>query len=162
MKNTILAVALLLVLGGGYYAYSQGLLSSAAPQQNTAANTNAVQNTNDTNTEPTISWAFEDVGERDFIPYTKVSVTVNGTMHTVGEFQGNCTELGATGGVDGKGLLAGELSAVQCWFAGGGDEIGVFAVEDGTLELMVGTLEEPIEGSAGFRGGFEIKPEFKL
>jgi hypothetical protein len=112
--------------------------------------------------EPTIAWQFVDAGEKENIPYTAVSVTVNGKAHLIGQFQGSCSEVGATGGVDGKGLLAGELSAAQCWFAGGGDEIGVFAVEDGGLELMVGALSEGIEGGESFRGDFVIKPEFRL
>ena len=84
-------------------------------------------------------------------------VYVDGKEYVVGTFEGSCAEIGASGGVDGKGLLAGELAAAQCWFAGGGDEIGVFAHEDGGYQIMVGTLEEPIEGGAGFRGDFGIK-----
>ncbi len=107
--------------------------------------------------EPAISWKFENAGEKENIPYTKVSVTINGTIHEMGSYQGSCAEIGATGGVDGKGLLAGELSAAQCWFAGGGDEIGVFANEGGGLDLMVGALSEGIEGGESFRGDFKVK-----
>ncbi len=160
MKTFVWILVVLAILGGGYYFYSQGMLGGQ--QENTEADANAAQNSGDRVAEPTISWTFQDGGERDYIPYTKVFVTVNGKLHSVGDFQGSCSEIGESGGVDGKGLLAGELSAVQCWFAGGGDEIGVFAVEDGTLDLMIGKLEEPIEGSPGFRGDFEIKPEFKF
>jgi hypothetical protein len=104
-----------------------------------------------------IVWRMSDAGEADNIPYTSVTVLVNGEAYDMGKFQGTCAEIGASGGVDGKGLLAGELSAVQCWFAGGGDEIGVFAHEDGGFDILVGVLEEPIEGSAGFRGNFTGK-----
>lgn len=109
-----------------------------------------------------ISWQFTDAGERNHIPYTKVMVFVNGMGQDMGEFEGSCTEIGASGGVDGKGLLAGELSAAQCWFAGGGDEIGVFAHEDGGVDIMVGKLEESIEGSSGLRGNFNIKNTLKF
>lgn len=109
-----------------------------------------------------ISWKITPAAERDNIPYTSVAVVVQGREHVVGTFQGSCTEIGASGGVDGNGLLAGELSAVQCWFAGGGDEIGVFAHEDGGYQILVGKLEESIEGSAGFRGDFEIKVDVPL
>lgn len=105
-----------------------------------------------------ISWKIESAGEIEATPYTKVSVTVDGKTYDMGSFAGSCSQVGASGGVDGKGLLAGELSAVQCWFAGGGDEIGVFAHEDGGYQIMVGGLSEPDgESSQGFRGDFSIK-----
>ena len=124
----------------------------------------SVQSTEDAGRimKPAITWQFKDAGARDNIPFTEVAVTVNGVEHEVGSYQGSCSEITETGGVDGKGLVAGELSAVQCWFAGGGDEIGVFAVEDGTMEVMVGSLGEPIEGSEGFRGDFKIRDDIKL
>ena len=80
----------------------------------------------------------------------------------MGTFAGSCSEIGASGGIDGKGLLAGELGAAQCWFAGGGNEIGVFADEDGGLEVMVGELGEGEEGAGMFRGDFSIKNTIKL
>jgi len=104
-----------------------------------------------------ISWNFQSASEIQGTPYTKVTVTINGTAHDAGTYPGSCSEVGASGGVDGKGLLAGELSAAQCWFAGSGDEIGVFAHEDGGFDVMVGELGEPEEGSDGFRGNFEVK-----
>lgn len=63
---------------------------------------------------------------------------------------------------DGKGLLAGELAAAQCWFAGGGDEIGVFAHEDGGFDIMVGQLGEGEEGSGVFRGNFHIRNTIEI
>jgi hypothetical protein len=158
MKTAIWILVVLVILGGGYYLYSRSAGSMGSAQENVAegnADERRIM-------QPTIVWTFEDGGEKDNIPYTKVFVTVNGTLHSVGDFQGSCSQITETGGVDGKGLLAGELSAVQCWFAGGGDEIGIFAVETGGLELMVGALSEPIEDSEAFRGDFEIKPEFKF
>ncbi len=110
-----------------------------------------------------ISWKFIDMDfDANNTPHTEVTAIVNGKSYVVGTFQGSCSEVGASGGVDGKGLLAGELSAAQCWFAGGGDEIGVFAHEDGGYQIMVGSLEEPIEGGAGFRGDFKIKADIRL
>ncbi len=111
-----------------------------------------------------ISWKFTDM---DFdaanTPHTEVTAIVNGKEYVVGTFEGSCSEVGASGGVDGKGLLAGEVSAAQCWFAGGGDEIGVFAHEDGGYQIMVGSLSEPDgEGATGFRGDFKIKTDISL
>ena len=104
-----------------------------------------------------IEWNLTSAGEVDGMPYTNVAVYINGGINQVGKFLGSCSEIGATGGVDGKGLLAGELSAVQCWFAGGGNEIGVFAHEDGGVDIMVGELGEGEEGAGVFRGDFSVK-----
>ncbi len=109
------------------------------------------------NPQASITWKFTSAGETDNIPYTSVAVTVDGKSYDMGKFQGSCSEVGASGGIDGKGLLAGELSAAQCWFAGGGDEIGVFANEDGGYDIMVGGLSEGEEGGAMFRGDFKLK-----
>lgn len=120
--------------------------------------------TEDTSANQTISieWSFIDAGETDNIPYTDVVVIINNISYPVGSFQGSCSEIGATGGIDGKGLLAGELSGVQCWFAGGGDEIGVFAHEDGGVDIMTGALGEGVEGSAFFRGDFKVQRSIAL
>ncbi len=149
----ILILGILLIGGGGYVLMNPEVMK--APTEDTTkeevANTVAQGKLG-------IKWEFIDAGEKEYIPYTRVML--NG--HHVGDFQGSCAEVGAEGGVDGKGLLAGELAAAQCWFAGGGDEIGVFAREDSGVEVMVGKLEEPIEGGAGFRGDFEIRTDIRL
>lgn len=115
-----------------------------------------------TNTKSSIAWQFKDAGEVDAMPKTAVTVVVNGTPYDMGTFTGSSSEIGATGGVDGTGLLAGELSAAQCWFAGGGDEIGVFASEDGGFEIMVGELGEGEAGEGLFRGNFSITHVVRL
>ena len=90
-----------------------------------------------------------------------MTAVVNGQAHNMGKFQGSCRELD-DGGIDGQGLLAGELSAVQCWFAGGGDEIGIFAHEDGGVDIMTGALSEGIEGGAFFRGDFKVQKSIEF
>ncbi len=108
-----------------------------------------------------ISWKF-DTAEVDGIPQTKVIARVNGTEHAVGTFAGSCAEIGVSGGVDGKGLLPGELAASQCWYAGGGSEIGVFAHEDGGYDVMVGELSEGSEEGPFFRGNFRVVATVQL
>jgi hypothetical protein len=110
-----------------------------------------------------IHWKFDTKAEVNNIPQTMVSVQVGEKVYEVGTFQGSCSEIGASGGVDGKGLLAGEVAGAQCWFAGGGDEIGVFAHEDGGYQIMTGSISEPDgEGATGFRGDFHIKTDIRL
>lgn len=113
-------------------------------------------------TEPSIAWHFTEAEEVEGTPYTSVAVVINGTSYEAGKFTGSCQEIGASGGVDSKGLLAGELSGAQCWFAGGGNEIGVFAHEDGGFDIMVGELGEGEEGSPLFRGNFTVKNTIPL
>jgi hypothetical protein len=103
-----------------------------------------------------ITWQLTDAGEVDAVPHTAVTAVVNGTKYDMGTFAGSCTELN-DGGIDGAGLLTGELSAVQCWFAGGGDEIGVFANEHGGVDIMTGTLSEGDATTAFFRGDFTVR-----
>lgn len=152
MKTIVIWIlAALLAVGGGAYIYINAQKAPESGNTNTAGNS-----------EPVIAWKFTSAGETDSIPYTSVSVTVDGKIYDMGKFQGSCSEVGASGGIDGKGLLAGELSAAQCWFAGGGDEIGVFAHEDGGYDIMVGGLSEGEEGSPMFRGDFKIKNSIEL
>ncbi len=101
-------------------------------------------------------WVFTDAGEDVAIGANKTTVTlsVGGKNYDAGTYLGSCNEIGESGGIDGTGLLSGELSGVQCWFAGGGDEVGVFSVGD-SMVLQRGQLGEPQEGIEAFRGNFE-------
>jgi hypothetical protein len=105
-----------------------------------------------------IKWEFVNAGEKDGIPYTRVMLNGN----HIGDYQGTCSEVGAEGGVDGKGLLTGEVAAAQCWYAGGGDEIGVFGNEDGGVDVMTGELQEPSGEGEGFRGNFKLQTHFGI
>ncbi len=166
LVTALIVVAGLLVLGGGAYVVLNPdavKAPAAAVEEGTEAQAETERKGKDkwieVDSSTSISWKLTTLPERDHIPYTNVAVVIDGTTYPVGDFQGSCTELGANGGIDGKGLVAGELSAMQCYFAGAGDEIGVFAHEDGGYQIMVGALEEPIEGGAGFRGDFKIRTD---
>ena len=100
---------------------------------------------------PTIVWNFKEAGERGNVLYTTtVTVNVDGTPYEVGTYEGKCTEIGVSGGMDGTGLVPGEITGVQCWFGGGGDEIGIFN-EGGRLIIKSAEL---YEGLGGVRGEF--------
>jgi hypothetical protein len=160
----VLIIAAVIALGGAYVATHP----IAFQGQQTGTTTVSGQTASEENQSASLSgadihWKFDTKAEVNNIPQTLVSVQVGETVHEVGTFEGSCTAIGANGGVDGKGLLAGELSAAQCWFAGGGDEIGVFAHEDGGYQIMVGSISEPDgEGSTGFRGDFKVKADVSL
>lgn len=153
--TTVLVIVLgIIVLGGaGYVAMNPQVFQTVMGEtEDRDANEDV-----SANAAASISWRFADAGEVDAMPYTNVTVVVNGAAYDMGKFIGSCSEIGASGGIDGKGLLVGELSAAQCWFAGGGNEIGVFGHEDGGVEIMVGSLSEGEEGAGMFRGDFSIK-----
>jgi hypothetical protein len=103
-----------------------------------------------------LSWSFkdEDIDEAIGAPRTSVALIVDDTSYDAGTYNGSCQTITANGGVDGTGLAAGELTGVQCWFAGGGDEIGVFTEGD-VMVLKHGELGEPQgDGTGAFRGNF--------
>lgn len=160
--TALLVAFIVAVVGFGVYAVmhpevfqkSVTTTEEGAPVEEGAATAETAATTD---WEKSITWHLTDAGEVDAMPRTKVSVTIAGTTYDAGTYTGSCTEIGANGGVDGTGLLAGELSAVQCWFAGGGDEIGIFAHEDGGFDILVGGLSEKEAGQGLFRGDFVVK-----
>ena len=154
----ILGAVLLLVLGAwwlGTRAHHDDLAheSEATSSPATSMTTTATTIT----TKHSVAWSFTDAGEDSLgNPRTKVTVTLDGKAMDAGTFTGSCSEIGADGfmGFDGKGLMQGEVSGAQCWFAGAGDEIGVFE-EGGRLVVKVGEIGEAEEG-ASFRGNFRV------
>lgn len=168
--TVVVIIGVAVMAGLGYMAFKPQSLK--APTSQTATTTQTVPgdhpevehgaNDGAGDRDIAISWRFTSAGEVQTTPYTNVVVVINGTAHDMGKFVGSCSELGANGGIDGKGQLIGELSAAQCWFAGGGQEIGVFAHEDGGVDIMVGELGEGEEGAGIFRGNFKVKNSIAL
>ncbi len=158
----IVVFGILLIGGIGYAAMNPDLFT--APERPSVSGENDVQTAPGdhpeedqvTVTPSDITWRFTSAGEVQGIPYTKVTVSINGVDYEAGAFTGSCSEIGANAGIDGKGLLIGEIAAAQCWFAGSGDEVGVFGHEDGGFEIMVGELSEGEQGMGLFRGNFKI------
>ena len=100
-------------------------------------------------------WSFaESEPNAEGIPYTTISLTVNGNTRVVGKYTGSChvVEAGQTG-ILSEPADPGEISRAQCWFAGGGDEVGVFE-EDGKTVVKSGELGEGDAENPAFRGNF--------
>ena len=167
----LLVIALIIALGGGaYIALHQG--ASVTEEKGIATTTTHVLTApgdhpevdhdamDGVPKEAVISWKFIDMDfDANNTPHTEVTSVVNGKQYVVGTFAGTCKEIDAAGGADGKGLLAGELSAVQCMWGDDGSEIGVFAHEDGGYQIMAGTLSTG-EGKYPFsRGNFKVKAD---
>lgn len=132
IRTLIGVVAAVAVVAGGFYFFGGQAMSPTLSPQNPQS----------------FDWTFRELPEQEGIPQTEVSL--NGRV--VGTYQGSCAEIEGSGWT----LVAGEQSGVICWFAGGGKEIGVFAVESGGFEVMEGDLDEGSAEVAGMRGNFRI------
>ena len=97
------------------------------------------------------SWSFLDrgVNATSSTPQTDVSLKVAGVPVPLGTYSGNCFSIAGSQWA----LLPNEISGVICYFAGGGQEIGVFE-EGGRLVLKLGDVDEGDAEHVGFRGNF--------
>jgi hypothetical protein len=98
------------------------------------------------------TWNITELGEHSSapgIPRSEITLTTGGKTYPVGEFNGSCAEIDGTAWP----LYEGEKTGVICWWAGGGSEVGVF-VENGTLIVKEGDLDEGNAEIPGFRGNF--------
>lgn len=141
MLKYVVALLVLIVLLAGLYAIMPAA-SESAPEPREQ----------DTAHEPLgkpSAWLFEDAGESNGIPQTKVSVDVHGQMVEVGVFEGNCGDMRGSAWK----LAPGAAEGAICWFAGGGAEIAIFHEGD-THVIKSATLEEGTAEVGGFRGEF--------
>lgn len=113
--------------------------------------------------KPSLEWEFAPAGgDPETGAYkTSVALFVDGERRELGVYTGSCSVLGGEESL--RSLVEGEVTGVICWFAGGGDELGVFyennayvvkkgVIEEGPLvrDPDALTAEEP-----GLRGRFE-------
>lgn len=96
----------------------------------------------------TYEWRFDDRGEKDGIPQTRVTLVAEGRSYAIGTYEGSCAEMPGD-------YLEYEVSKVICWYAGGGHEVGVFE-EPGQVVVRVGEVDEGASGIPGFRGNFVL------
>jgi hypothetical protein len=141
MKKTFAWILLVIVAGViGYYI--QPKPQAQVTTQDQVAVTPTPASTSSPQATPTFLWTFPD---------GKVTLTANGKNYAAGTFQGNCSVVGNTSWP----LLANEVTGVICYFAGGGDEVGVFK-ENGGYVLKQGVVEEGDAETPGFRGQFKV------
>ena len=100
-------------------------------------------------------WTFAVVGGNPTsgADKTEVTLTHDGVVKVIGTYEGGCSVLGGEG-ASGWPLAEGEVTAVICYWAGAGDEVGVF-YENGVYVVKHGALEEGTAEEAGTRGGYE-------
>lgn len=128
---------------------------------NNTAKAPAVSNTQDVKDVPEgamashkYEWSFALLGGNAESGANQVEVTLthNGEPKVVGTYEGDCSILGDPGFP--LPLAEGELTGVVCYWAGSGDEVGVF-LEDGVYSVKHGTIDESSAEEAGFRGNYE-------
>jgi hypothetical protein len=141
MKKILIAGTVVLFLGAGVYvALTQKKTDDSASRHMTP------------------SWQITENGTDDSsgAPKSKVALTINGSTHQLGTYVGTCSEISASAWT----LLEYETSGVICWWAGGGQEIGLFEDSKG-LTVRVGDLDEGSDETPGVRGNFRTLVELK-
>lgn len=103
---------------------------------------------------PSLSWEFAPAGgdPATGAPLTTVMLVVDGEVRELGTATGACSI------VDGSSstwaLAEGEITGVVCYFAGAGEEYGVF-YDAGAYVVKKGVVEEGSAETPGFRGNYE-------
>lgn len=143
MKHLIIAVAALALIVGAIY-----LINKNDPVLPEAEEVTSEENAAAGGIAPAIAWEFEEAGEVDGIPQTRVKAFIDGTTHELGVSQGSCAEIAS------DTLEENQVSGALCWYAGAGDEYGIF-LENERYVVKKGVQEEGTAESAGFRGDFE-------
>jgi hypothetical protein len=102
----------------------------------------------------TATWSFEPAGEQEVsnAPLTKITLTWDGGAYDAGTYAGQCAEIDGTSG-GGIALLENEVSGAFCYWAGFGDEVGIFKEGDRYV-LKHGEYQEPTAEAPDFRGNF--------
>jgi hypothetical protein len=109
----------------------------------------AVTSTPQAPKERTFSWRFEvREAEGGLSPSTHVALITGGNIYDLGRYAGSCSEIKK------ENLLPDEVAGVLCWWAGGGDEIGVFN-EGGRYIVKQGVQDEGTSEGGGSRGQFQ-------
>jgi hypothetical protein len=107
-----------------------------------------------TATAPTATdmhWQFTDRGTDNGLPHTAVVLAIKDKTYDLGIHIGSCTVIDGTTWQ----LQPGELSGAICYFAGGGDELGVFK-EGAAYVIKSGPVDEGSAETPGTRGPYTI------
>ena len=146
------AIAIVLAIVSGVIAYRLGQKSTGDLARQTEIETKTIETTGEK-----LTWQFSTAGTAAE-PKTNVSlIRASGFPYDLGSYAGNCvvTEESAWK------LEKGEKTGAICWFAGGGDEIGVFE-EKGKLMVRSRTLDEGTAENPGVKGEWKEVLEIPL
>lgn len=101
-------------------------------------------------------WSFRIVGgnPKTGADLSEVTLTHDGVAKVVGTYEGHCSVLGSEG-ASAQPLVEGEVTAMLCYWAHKGDEVGVF-LENGQYVVKHGTMKDGVGEVPGSRGGYEV------
>lgn len=95
-----------------------------------------------------IRWSYDTRYTDGTDPVTRVTLFVDGVKHNGGSYPGSCFERRE---LEKK---MNEISGIRCWWAGAGDDVGVFQ-ETGKLEIRHRELDEGNAEQGPFIGDFK-------
>lgn len=141
MKTTAAIIGVVVFIALGVYVYN----SQQTPTNVETPVSGKVRGIEDVSSVKStdISWIFE-YQESD--ASTKVSVKIQENIYTAGTYQGSCSVR--------TDLNANELGGSLCWYAGFGDELGIYKEND-RLIIKHREIEEGSDEIDGFKGEFE-------
>ena len=146
MSNKVIAgvVIVLVLVGAAWLIYSKADANGASTNtEQTTVGAGAETGKKPGKATPYFDWKFTASGERvdTGAPKTKVTLMSNDHAYDVGTYLGSCSRISS------KNLQVGEVDGVLCWFAGGGDELGIFKEGDSFVvkkrQVDEGTAETP-------------------
>ncbi len=144
--RALIAFLALVVIGGAVFLLTreQAKVPVAAPEEQPVVAPASAPEAADQG----VGWTFVPAGEDAATggPLTKVTIRYADREREVGTYLGTCSMVR-------EDFLPGERSAVLCWYAGGGTELGVFE-EDGGMVVKAGVVDEGTPEEGGFRGDF--------
>lgn len=148
MKTTIIVILLVVVAAAGGYIY-KGWSDEKVVNTTTSEQSGKVKGIDDVSSVKSsdVTWKFENAPEDDSgIPSTKVSVQIQQNIYTLGTYQGTCSVR--------SNLDVFELSGALCWYAGFGDEFGVYK-ENNRIIIKHRQVDEGTAETGVQKGNFE-------
>ena len=141
-RNLFYLAAITVLLAAGYFMLKVDKRIQAPTRPEASVSDPA-------NQTRTFAWRFttKEGTEDGLPPRTDVALITNGNTYDLGGYPGSCAEITSAN------LLPNEVAGVLCWWAGVGDEIGVF-FENETYIVRRGFQGEPTPESEGYRGSF--------
>jgi hypothetical protein len=159
MKRTLIVLIAILALGAlAVWLFSDKerlAIAAATPVGSVAAATSSVSSSA-AGKKPAhrIDWIFTALPDDPAAgtPMTKVSLAIDGgASRIIGSYAGSCTTIIGSSWQ----LQQNETSGAICYFAGGGNEIGVFVnPDDSTLSVQQGDIDEGSAETPSTRGNF--------
>ena len=162
MKRALIVLIVILVLGAlavWFFSdkerFSKAVSTSTGSIETTTSSASSSATMGGKKPAHRIDWVFSAVAPSDptsGTPVTKVSLAIDGGVpRVIGSYAGSCTTIIGSAWQ----LQQNETSGAICYYAGGGNEIGVFVnANDSTLSVQQGDVDEGSGETPSTRGNF--------